>query len=240
MRFATSILALALSAAQPMAAMAQDQDFFVGIDVLGGMAFGSSSTTDGGGILPLFDGDGVVGNVSFGKTIGIGGHVGYRFDPAWSAILSYQHIRGDISWDATFTNFGGASEFAGDAISNAIIGNVAYERPLSQATAMKLSAGLGVSFNKLTGIVETNKPTGEFVSDVAGKTKAAPLAQIGAGIHHKLTHSATIGLDALLAYTSGFETGNTRSGNLGVTEINPYKIDDVWRTNLGASFRLDF
>lgn len=220
--------------------MAQDHAVFGGLDILGGMAFGSSSTKNGGGLLPLFEGDGVVSNVSFGETVGVGGHVGYRFNPSWSAILSYQHIRGDIGWDATFTNHGGASKFGGDAISNAIIGNIAYERPLSGATALNLRAGLGVSFNRLSGIVETYKPTGEFISDVAGKTKPAPLAQIGAGVHHKLTARATIGLDALLAYTGGFETGDTRKGNLGVTDINPYRIDDVWRANLGASFRLDF
>ena len=50
----------------------------------------------------------------------------------------------------------------------------------------------------------------------------------------------TLGLDASIAYYGGFETGNNRSGNLGITSINPYRIDDVWRANLGGSFRFKF
>lgn len=30
------------------------------------------------------------------------------------------------------------------------------------------------------------------------------------------------------------------AGNLGITTINPYEIDSVWRANLGASFRYRF
>jgi hypothetical protein len=49
-----------------------------------------------------------------------------------------------------------------------------------------------------------------------------------------------LGLDALLTYTGGFETGDTRSGNLGITDINPYKIKDAWRANLGVSINFEF
>jgi hypothetical protein len=30
------------------------------------------------------------------------------------------------------------------------------------------------------------------------------------------------------------------AGNFGITTINPYKIDSVWRANPGASFRYQF
>ncbi|HWK13146.1 MAG TPA: outer membrane beta-barrel protein [Rhizobiaceae bacterium] len=240
MRFATLALTLALSVPLPAAGMAAEKDFFVGLDISGGLAFGSSSTTDGGGVLPYFNGDGVVGNVRFGETIGIGGHAGYRFNPSWSVIISYQHVSGSIGWDATFPTYGGASGFDGNATSDVFVGHLAYQHPLTKATTLTLKAGLGVGFNRLSGIVETDKATGYFVSDVGGKTRVSPVAQLGAGLQHKLSPNMTIGLDALLAYAGGFETANTRSGNLGVTNINPYKIDNVWRTNLGASFRLAF
>lgn len=240
MRFDTLALAVVISAAWPVVALAEEQDFFFGLDALGGTAFGSSSTKDGGGVLPMFKGDGVVSNVRFGGTIGIGGHFGYRFSPNWSALVSYQHMRGNVSWDAAFPTYGGGSEFDGNATSDAFIGNVAYQRLLSDITAVSLKAGLGVGFNRLSELVEANRVTGQFVSNVAGKTKTSPLFQIGAGIQHKLIGNTTIGLDALLAYAGGFETGDTRRGNLGVTDINPYKIDDVWRANLGASIRFEF
>jgi len=44
----------------------------------------------------------------------------------------------------------------------------------------------------------------------------------------------------LLAYSGRFETGKTRSGNLGITDINPYEIKDAWRANLGASLSFEF
>lgn len=240
MRFETLALTFAISTALPAAATAGEQGFFAGLDMLGGVAFGSSSTRDGGGILPLFAGDGVVSNVRFGETIGFGGHVGYWFNPSWSATVSYQHILGDVSWDAAFPNYGGGSKFDGNATSDAIIGDIAYERPLSDATVVSLKAGLGVGFNRLSRLVERDMATGAFVSNVAGKTKISPIAQIGAGARHKLIGNTTIGLDASLAYAGSFETGNTRSGNLGVTSINPYRIDDVWRASLGASIGFKF
>jgi len=233
-------LSAVLVATLPAAAQAKDQDFFVGVDVLGGVASGGSNTKNGGGVLPLFNGDGVVDHVHFGDMIGIGGHMGYRFRPSWSAIISYQHFRGDVSWDATFPTYGGGSSFDGKATSDVIMGNIAYTRHLSDTTSASVKAGLGVAFNRLSNLAETDKATGLFVSDVARHTKASPTAKIGIGIEHKLTPGMSVGLDAALAYAGGFETGNTRSGNLGVTSINPYKIDDVWRGTLGASLKVRF
>ena len=233
-------LSAVLVATLPVAAQAKDQDFFIGVDVLGGVASGSSSTKNGGGVLPLFNGDGVVDHVHFGEMIGIGGHIGYRLNPTWSATISYQHFRGDVRWDATFPTYGGASGFDGKATSNVIIGHIAYTRPLSEATSASVKAGLGVAFNRLSKVAETDMASGLFVSDLAAHTKTSPTAQIGLGIEHKLTPGMSVGLDAAFAYAGGFETGNTRSGNLGVTSINPYKIDDVWRGTLGASLKVAF
>jgi len=66
------------------------------------------------------------------------------------------------------------------------------------------------------------------------------MAQLGAGIGHKVSPNIVLILSVSVGYTGGFETGDTRSGNLGVTSIAPYKIDDVWRANLGISMRFTF
>lgn len=126
------------------------------------------------------------------------------------------------------------------AISNAVLGNVAYELPLSDVTTLRTTAGLGVTFNTLSRVVETNKPIGEFLSDLASHTKVGAAAQIGLGLRRKIVPNVVAGLDGLVAYAGGFETGTTRNGNLGTTGINPYKIDDVWRTTLNASIKVSF
>lgn len=237
-KFVLSVISAALLF--PAAAKAQDNGYFAGFELYGGGTFGSSKTKNGGGVLPLFEGDGIVDNVRFGETIGIGGHVGYRFNQSWSAFISYQYFRSDVSWDARYPSFGVASSFDGDAASNVVMGNIAYTRPLSDAISVSLTAGLGVAFNSLSGLVEADKATGDFGADIAGHTKASPAARIGLGVRHRIARGATLGLDAAFAYAGEFETGDTRTGNLGVTDINPYEIDDVWRANLGVSLRIDF
>lgn len=223
--------------AVPVSAFAGERGFFAGPDVFGGAAFGSSSTTNGG--MPAVGG-GIVGDVKFGETWGIGGHVGYRFDPAMSAFISYQHIRGDVGWNAIFPLYGVSSRFEGSAISNALLGNIAYEFPLSAATTVKTTVGLGLTFNTLSGVVETDRASGLFLTDVANHTKIGAIAQVGLGIQHKIAQNVVVGLDGSIAYAGGFETGNIRSGNLGITDINPYAIDDVWRANLSGSIRFEF
>jgi hypothetical protein len=221
----------------PACALAEDAAVFAGLDLSGGWASGSSSTTDGGAAIA---GGGVAGNVTFGQTAGIGGHLGYRFDPSLSTFISYGHLRGSVSWDAAFPLFGVASNFRGDAISNLIMGNLAYDWALSDTTSLRASAGLGLSLNSLSGVVESDEGTGLFLADVADHTHISPAAGIGAGIQHKIAPNAALGVNAAVSYVGGFETGDTRSGNLGVTAITPYRIDHVWRANLGASLRFDF
>ncbi|MFT4158788.1 MAG: outer membrane beta-barrel protein [Shinella sp.] len=232
------LLAAAVSAAFPMTALAGEDDFFAGLDVLGGFAFGSSSTTNGGA------GFGTVDEVRFGGAIGGGAHIGYRLDPDFSVSLGYQHIRSNIRWSADFLVnppfSAGTSDFKGTASSDAILGSVAYDMPLSEATTLRGTAGLGLTFNTLSGVTETDRGTGSFVSDVAGHTKIGPVAQVGAGVRHRIAPNAVLGLDALVSYAGGFETGNTRFGNLGTTSINSYEIDRVLRVNLGASIRFAF
>jgi len=237
MRLGSLGLVVLAATAIPESALAAEQGFFAGLDVSGGAAFGSSSTANGGA---PFAGGGIAGNVKFGAVVGGGGHVGYRFDPATSAFISYQYSQSDIRWDAAFPMIGASSHYEGKAISNAVLGNVAYELPLSEGTTFRTTAGLGIAFNTLSGVAETNKPTGEFLSDLANHTKAGVAAQVGLGLRHRIAPNAVVGLDGLASYAGGFETGNTRSGNLGVTDINPYRIDNVWRTTLSASVNVNF
>lgn len=221
----------------PLPASADNTGFFAGLDLSGGAAFGSSKTTDGGA---SWAGGSVVDNVKFGNTTGIGGHAGYRFDPALSGFISYRHVRGDVSWNATFPMFGVASDFRGGAVSNVILGHLAYDFALSDATSIRASAGVGLSLNSLANIVETDLESGFFLADVADHTRISPAAQIGAGLQHRFAPNAMLGLNASVSYTGGFETGGTRSGNLGITTITPYRIDDVWRTELSASIQFEF
>jgi len=221
----------------PAFALAGDTGFFAGLDVTGGVASGSSHTTNGGAAIA---GGGVVDNVKFGDALGVGGHVGYKFNPALSVFISYQHVQGDVSWDANFPLFGVASNFDGTAISNAVLGNIAYDWALSDATSIIATAGIGLSFNSLSGIVESDQATGLFLSDVADHTQVNPMVQLGAGIDHKISANIVLVLSVSVSYTGEFETGDTRSGNLGITSIAPYKIDDVWRANLGISMRFTF
>ena len=231
------LLSACLAAAIPFAAAAEDIGPFGGFDLIGGVASGSSSTTDGGA---PFAGGGIVDDVTMGPTAGLRGQIGYRFDPSWSAFVSYQHIEGDVSWIADFPAIGASSTFDGTATSDAILGNIAYDLPLSDATVVKAVAGLGISFNTLSDVMESDAASGTFLARPAGHTTIAPIVQVETGIQNTITPNATLGLGVSLAYAGGFETGNTRHGNLGWTAINPYRIGDVWRANAGVSLRVRF
>lgn len=231
------ISALAATVFVPVLALAEDTDFFVGFDLSGETASGSPGTTDGGA---PWAGGSVISNIKFENTAGIGGHAGYRFGPALSGFVSYQYIRGNVSWDAAFPRFSVASSFKGAAISNVIMGNIAADFALSDTTSLRASAGVGLSFNTLSNVVERVFWTEEFLADLADRTRIGPAARIGAGIQHKIAANAVVGLNASVSYTGGFETGSTRSGNLGITPIRPFRIDDVWRASLGASVRVEF
>ncbi|MHA3903267.1 hypothetical protein ACTPOE_06780 [Castellaniella sp. WN] len=84
---------LVLSACVPVSGLAGEPGFFSGLDTSAGMAQGFSGTRDGGA---SFAGGGIVDDMKFGNTTGIGGHAGYRLDPSWPLFLSYQYIRGDV------------------------------------------------------------------------------------------------------------------------------------------------
>ena len=76
------LIALAISPLTlPATALAEDAGFFAGLDATGGIAFGSSSTTDGGA---PFAGGGIVDNVKFRGTVGLGGS---------SATISHRRFR---------------------------------------------------------------------------------------------------------------------------------------------------
>ena len=236
MRLGPLVLGVLAAVAVPVSALAGEQGFFAGVDATGGMAFGSSGTTDGGA---PSGGGGTVSNVKFGGMGGIGGHVGYQFDPALSASISYQHIRGSIGWDTNFAA-GGATRFDGTAISNVVLANVAYEVPVSERTMLRTTVGAGLTFNTLSRVVETLPPGGQLNSILADHTEIGAAAQVGLGLRHTIAPNVVAGLDGLVAYASGFETGSTRNSNTGVSYINPYKIDNVWRAMISASIKVNF
>ncbi len=133
-----SRLVAAVLAICPATALAEAPGLFAGVEVTAGTASGSSGTRDGGA---PFAGGGIVGNVQFGETLGIGGHVGYQFDTALSVFASYQHVRGDIGWNADFPAIGASSRFDGSALSDVILGNVAFDLALSDATTLSFAGG---------------------------------------------------------------------------------------------------
>lgn len=224
--------------AAPIAAQASEPGFFAGVDVQTATVSGSSNTTDGGAAFGL---GGVVHDVDFGEAWGLGGHIGYRINSNLSATLSYMHAEGEVDWRTDFPKFPGSeTRFAGKALSDAVLMNVIYDRPLSSTTVLKMQAGVGVAFNTLSDIVETLPITAGFVSNVADNTKASPTARIGVGLHRRMTPDVVLGLDGGVAYGGEFETGKTRSDSAGVTDINPYALTDVWRMSLGVSLSYAF
>ncbi|MGB6008983.1 outer membrane protein [Castellaniella sp.] len=224
--------ALILSALIPGSGFAQEPGFFTDVHISAGMTQGSSDTADGGAD---FAGGGVVKDVKFQNTAGIGIDAGYQLDPAWSLFLSYQYAHSDVRWNAEFPAIGVASRFSGDALSHTVLANVGYAIPLTSATTLRATAGLGAAFNSFSNVVERDKATSFFLSDVADGTRTSPAARLGIGLRYAVTRNTMVGLDASVTYLGGFRTGETRSGNLGVTRITPYEIDDVWRTGLSAS-----
>lgn len=219
------------------AAAASGSPFFVGMEFSIGPTSGSSSETNGGA---PWAGGGVVSDVQVGSSTMLGGHVGYRFNPNWAVSVGYQRSKADIRWNADFPNIWFKSHYAGSAISNQLIGNLLYAIPLSDpAATIHLSAGGGLAFNKLSNIVESTLETGVFLSDVADNSQTAPVGQLGAGLSYRLSPKVVLGLNGKLSYVGKFETGNTRSGNLGVTDINPYRIDNMWRKSIGVTLGVD-
>lgn len=216
---------------------AQDGDFIAGLAVSGGLNYGSSNTKNGGA---AFAGGGIVRNLTFDGVAGLGGYVGVRLRPSLSAFISYQHLRGGVSWDAEFPAIGVASSFRGFAHSNIVMGNLGYDWTLSDRTMLRARGGLGLAMNAFAGLVETDRATGQFLAEVASSPSLSPAAEIGAGIAHRFTRNAEFSLNAAVGYVGGFRTGDTRTGNLGVTAITPYEVDHVWRVSLGASVRYLF
>ena len=220
-------------------ALTDDTGFFVGGGAFAEKAFGSSSTTNAGA---SWGGGGIVDNVRFGTGVGGGLHAGYRFDDARSIFMSYDYSRSDISWEAAFPALGPntKSRFDGTAVSNALMGNFAYDYALSDATTLQTSVGAGLSLNTLLNVRESDFSSGGFTSNLENHTQISPVAQVGASLTHHITPGITLSLNASASYTRGFETGNSRSDNVVTTGITPYEIENIWRTKVGASLRFAF
>lgn len=220
-------------------ALADDTGFFVGGGVFAEKAFGSSSTINGGA---LWGGGGIVDNVRFGTGAGGGLQAGYRFDDARSVFVSYDYSRSDVDWDAAFPALGPGvkSRFDGTAVSNALMGNFAYDFALSDATKLQTSVGAGLSLNTLLNVRESDFSNGGFISNLENHTQISPVAQLGASLTHHITPGITLSLNASASYTRGFETGNSRSDNVVTTDITPYEIENIWRTKVGTALRFAF
>jgi hypothetical protein len=234
------LLCIAMSAAFPSVVLAeenQDGHFFAGVDVSGGMATGSSGTKNGG---DSFGKGGTVNNLKFKETFGIGAHAGYQFTPALSAFLSYHHTSGDIHFDADFPNRYISTSIKGKAETDALLANVAYAWDLTDDTTIHASAGAGVAFNQLKGLVEHLKINGNFTSTLTDQTKAHPMAQLGIGVTHQLSKDLSASVAMSTAYVGNYETGNTRQYISKTRKITPYKINDVWRTQFTASVNYQF
>lgn len=215
---------------------AAETGFFAGVDISAGIAGGSSDTTTGGA---PFGGGGTVYNVNFGNTFGIGGHIGYRISPELSTYLSYEHISGSIKWNADFA-VGLSSRFEGRADSDVIMANLAYHFPLSPATSLRTSGGVGGTFNTIKNVDEWSS-SGIYGARLADATTPSLAAEIGAGIEHRISPAVLVGLTASVGYSGRFETGRSRGNGLGVVEyINAYIFNDVWRGSLGLSLTADF
>ena len=229
--------ALLVLAALLLGGPVRAEGYFAGVDLSMGLAGGTSSTTNGGA---AFAGGGTVYDLRFGQSFSVGGHVGYRFDPAFSVSLSYEHIRTAVSWNVDYPLVPGDSAFRGVAASNLLMGNAAYTHALTETTAIELRGGLGLAINTLSDVVESQIPTGTFLADLTQGTRFSPAAQRGIGLSQQLAPNVRLALGTSATYIGGFATGNTRTGNLGVTAITPYEIDHVWRANVGATLRIDF
>ena len=219
--------------------IADDTGFFVGGSVFAEKTFGSSSSTTGGA---LWGGGGIVDNVRFGTGAGGGLQAGYRFDDARAVFVSYDYSRSDVRWDAAFPLLGPSviSSFDGTAVSNALMGNFAYDFALSEATHLQASVGAGLSLNTLLKIRETVFNNGGFISNLENHTQISPVAQLGSSLTHHITPGITLSLNASASYARGFETGNSRSDNVVTTDITPYEIENIWRTKVGTALRFAF
>jgi hypothetical protein len=86
---------------------------------------------------------------------------------------------------------------------------------------------VGVGFNTLSGVVETNKPTGEFLADLADHTKTDIIARVGLGLRHRIAQNVVVGLDGSIAYVGGFETGNTPLRDRRCLARKPQRFDQI-------------
>ena len=229
-----AVAVLAAATASP----ARGESLFSGFDVSGGLAWGGSDTTDGGAAVA---GGGTVHDVAFGSGIGLGGHLGYRLTSDFAVTLSYHYLQADVFWRADYALAGvGDSNFAGRAASHVLMGSGIFTHALSDATALELRGGLGVALNSLSNVEEIHAPDGQFLAVISEERQVSPAAEIAVGLSHAISPTMFLALETSATYVGDFSTGDTRTGNLGVTDIGRYSINDVWHGKVGAALRVDF
>lgn len=219
-------------------AIAQDQagtgGFFADVNAGGVFRSGTSSTTNGGESRT-----GVVSGVRFSEAFAIGGHLGYRLNPEWSAFVSYDHVSGDANWDVDF-QLAGTSNFKANAASNIFLGNVAYSHALDTATSLTIGAGAGVSVNALGRAEESHVIHGHYAT-VDAQTIVSPAVRASIGIAHRIAPQVSLGLNASISYLGAFESGSARDyPGLGRQVIGPYRLSDVSGAAITASLKASF
>ena len=231
--------ALLLLIASAIPAMSEDignTGYFVGLDLGVGQRSGTSSTVDGGA---AYGGGGTVRDVAFDNSSIVRGHFGYHLTPKVSIWGSVAQSDADVRWVTQFA-VGGATYFAGEAVSQALMANVGYSEEVKPGTTVKLSAGLGVTRNTLKNVGEGTDWENAF-AQVAKDTKTNLAVQFGAGVEQELGDMFSVGGSIDIAYLGGYQTGDSRSFGGGSPQaIGRYEIDDVWEPSVSLFVKAKF
>lgn len=231
------LVQLACWLAIPGVAFAQDAGFFVGIDTIGSVGYGTPTTTTAGAYA---GGGGSLSDIRFGAAVNLGGHVGYRFDGPLSVSISYQHLASSIAWTTHFKANNDVTFMEGNAQSDVVLVNLGLDLLSSETTTIGASLGLGFAHNQLFEITETTQAPGGFGADINPGQSTGLAAQIGLSLTQKLTDNAVLALGGSFGYSGEFETADSRTTHTGsIHKISPYTFE-AWRASFSGSLRFQF
>lgn len=192
---------------------------------------GDSDTTNGGAAV---GNGGIARDVNFDEGYTYGAMIGKRVGERWSLAISYDHLSSDVSWIA---DFAGArinpSRYSGDAESDVILLNAIYSAPFSDSRfTFHASAGAGVAFNNLEGVIEDGAPfdgvPDKFIED-GDTTEFA--GRVTVGLSYALDECWSLHGEGSIFMIGSYETGDSRSAP--EEPIGPYELD-AW--GYGATF----
>lgn len=165
----------------------------------------NSKTTTGGAI---WSGGGQVTSVQSAATSVTGVRAGVTLG-GLQLFASYRHLDGGVNWSTDFPRFGQVNlRTAARATSDVLLANVAYVFAVDRKTVIRLSAGAGVSLNKLEGISE-----GDTIAVIDAAQNTAFSGRLAAGLDYKLVGNWRLGLEAGLDYYGKFRTADTRTAS---------------------------